>query len=60
GMCLCFMDVVHEQYGENQWNVRCVEEDSHMRYLVGLDEKCNTTVVDAVKNFLVNGCNKRH
>ncbi|KAF2369166.1 hypothetical protein FHG87_000087 [Trinorchestia longiramus] len=22
------MDVVHEQYGENKWNARCVEEDS--------------------------------
>ncbi|KAF2364164.1 hypothetical protein FHG87_005086 [Trinorchestia longiramus] len=34
-----FMDVVREQYEENQWNARCVEEDSGMRYLVGLDEE---------------------
>ncbi|KAF2357806.1 hypothetical protein FHG87_011432 [Trinorchestia longiramus] len=35
------MNVVHEQYGgksvENK-ETRCVEEDSGMRYLVGLDE----------------------
>ncbi|KAF2344786.1 hypothetical protein FHG87_024458 [Trinorchestia longiramus] len=43
------MDVVHEQCGENKWNARCVEEDSGMRYLVGLDEECNMTVV--------TGCN---
>ncbi|KAF2351223.1 hypothetical protein FHG87_018022 [Trinorchestia longiramus] len=53
-----FMDVVHEQYGENQWNARCVEEDSDMRYLVGLDEECNMTVVDAMKNFSVHAWNK--
>ncbi|KAF2347846.1 putative RNA methyltransferase [Trinorchestia longiramus] len=47
------MDVVHEQYGENQWNARCVEEDSGMRYLVGLDEECNITVVDEMKYFLI-------
>ncbi|KAF2347204.1 hypothetical protein FHG87_022039 [Trinorchestia longiramus] len=29
-----FMDVVYEQYGENQWNARCVEQDSGVRYLV--------------------------
>ncbi|KAF2358365.1 hypothetical protein FHG87_010875 [Trinorchestia longiramus] len=54
------MDAVHEQYGENQWNARCVEEDSGMRYLVGLDEECNQTVVDAMKNFLVHTWNTRH
>ncbi|KAF2357490.1 hypothetical protein FHG87_011752 [Trinorchestia longiramus] len=35
------IDVVHEQCGESKWNARCVEEDSGMRYLVGLDEECN-------------------
>ncbi|KAF2362306.1 hypothetical protein FHG87_006937 [Trinorchestia longiramus] len=53
------MDVVHEQCGENKWNARCVEEDSGMRYLVGLDEECNMTVVDAMKDFLVHAWNKR-
>ncbi|KAF2367179.1 hypothetical protein FHG87_002064 [Trinorchestia longiramus] len=53
------MDVVHEQCGENKWNARCVEEDSGMRYLVGLDEECNMTVVDAMKDFLVYAWNKR-
>ncbi|KAF2348824.1 hypothetical protein FHG87_020419, partial [Trinorchestia longiramus] len=52
------MDVVHEQYRENQWNAGCVEEDSGMRYLVGLNEKCSMTVVDAMKNFLVHAWNK--
>ncbi|KAF2346027.1 hypothetical protein FHG87_023218 [Trinorchestia longiramus] len=46
------------EVGENQWNARCVEEDSGMRYLVGLDEECNITVVDAMKNFLVHAWNK--
>ncbi|KAF2357351.1 hypothetical protein FHG87_011900 [Trinorchestia longiramus] len=40
------------KYEENKWNARCVEEDSGMRYLVGLDEECNMTVVDALKKFL--------
>ncbi|KAF2343376.1 hypothetical protein FHG87_025868 [Trinorchestia longiramus] len=53
------MDVVHEQCGENKWNARCVEEDSGMRYLVGLDEECNITVVDAMKDFLGHAWNKR-
>ncbi|KAF2355316.1 hypothetical protein FHG87_013928 [Trinorchestia longiramus] len=53
------MDVVHEQCGENKWNAKCVEEDSDMRYLVGLDEECNMTVVDAMKDFLVHAWNKR-
>ncbi|KAF2358938.1 hypothetical protein FHG87_010303 [Trinorchestia longiramus] len=53
------MDVVHEQCGENNWNARCVEEDSGMRYLVGLDEECNMTVVDAMKDFLLHAWNKR-
>ncbi|KAF2366521.1 hypothetical protein FHG87_002719 [Trinorchestia longiramus] len=53
------MDVVHEQCAENEWNARCVEEDSGMRYLVGLDEECNMTVVDAMKDFLVYAWNKR-
>ncbi|KAF2359800.1 hypothetical protein FHG87_009441 [Trinorchestia longiramus] len=35
--------------GENQWNARCVKEDSGMRYLVGLDEECNMTIVDVMK-----------
>ncbi|KAF2351803.1 hypothetical protein FHG87_017442 [Trinorchestia longiramus] len=48
------MDVVHYQYGENQWNIRCVEGYSGMRYLVGLDEECNMTVVDDTKCFLVH------
>ncbi|KAF2343353.1 hypothetical protein FHG87_025891, partial [Trinorchestia longiramus] len=48
----------HEQFGENKWNARCVEEDSGMRYLVGLDE-CNMTVVDAMKDFLVYAWNKQ-
>ncbi|KAF2356053.1 hypothetical protein FHG87_013189 [Trinorchestia longiramus] len=55
-----FMDVVREPYGETQWNARCVEEDSGMSYLVGLDEECNLTVVDATKNFLVHSWNKTH
>ncbi|KAF2346974.1 hypothetical protein FHG87_022271 [Trinorchestia longiramus] len=38
---------------------RCVEEDSGMRYLVGLDEECNMTVVNAMKDFLVYAWNKR-
>ncbi|KAF2352684.1 hypothetical protein FHG87_016562 [Trinorchestia longiramus] len=53
------MDVIHEQCGENKWNARCAEEDSGMRYLVGLDEECNTTVVDAMNDFLVHVWNKR-
>ncbi|KAF2348285.1 hypothetical protein FHG87_020960 [Trinorchestia longiramus] len=52
------MDVVHEQCGENKWNARCVEEDPGMRYLVGLDEECNMTVVDAMKDFLMHAWNK--
>ncbi|KAF2348670.1 hypothetical protein FHG87_020575 [Trinorchestia longiramus] len=44
---------------KNKWNARCVEEDSGMRYLVGLDEECNMTVVDAMKDFLVHAWNKR-
>ncbi|KAF2354749.1 hypothetical protein FHG87_014495 [Trinorchestia longiramus] len=40
-------------------NARCVEEDSGMRYLVGIDEECNMTVVDAMKDFLVYAWNKR-
>ncbi|KAF2353969.1 hypothetical protein FHG87_015275 [Trinorchestia longiramus] len=55
-----FMYVIHEQYGENQCNPRCVEEDSGMRCLVELDEECNMTVVDAMKNFLTHAWNKRH
>ncbi|KAF2358651.1 hypothetical protein FHG87_010596 [Trinorchestia longiramus] len=51
--------VIHEQCGENKWNARCAEEDSGMRYLVGLDEECNMTVVDAMKDFLVHAWNKR-
>ncbi|KAF2351163.1 hypothetical protein FHG87_018081 [Trinorchestia longiramus] len=39
--------------------MKCVEEDSGMRYLVGLDEECNMTVVDAMKDFLVYAWNKR-
>ncbi|KAF2344791.1 hypothetical protein FHG87_024453 [Trinorchestia longiramus] len=54
------MDAVHEQCGENKWNARCVEEDSGMRYLVGVDEECNTAVVDAMKDFLVHAWNKQH
>ncbi|KAF2357635.1 hypothetical protein FHG87_011604 [Trinorchestia longiramus] len=54
------VNVAHEQNGENQWNARCVEEDSGMRCLVGLDEKCNMTVADAIKNFLVHAWNKRY
>ncbi|KAF2349929.1 hypothetical protein FHG87_019313 [Trinorchestia longiramus] len=50
---------LHEQCGENKWNARCVEEDSGMRYLVGLDEECNMTVVNAMKDFLVYAWNKR-
>ncbi|KAF2344659.1 hypothetical protein FHG87_024587 [Trinorchestia longiramus] len=56
----CFELEICEQYGKNRWNARCVEEDSSMRYLVGVDEECNTTVVEAVKNFLVHAWNKRH
>ncbi|KAF2353330.1 hypothetical protein FHG87_015913, partial [Trinorchestia longiramus] len=55
-----FMDGVREQYGENQWNARCFEKDSSMRYLVELDEECNVTVEDAVKNLLVHAWNNRH
>ncbi|KAF2357082.1 hypothetical protein FHG87_012160 [Trinorchestia longiramus] len=43
------MNVVHEQCGGNKWNVRCVEEDSGMKYIVRLDEECNMTC----------GCNER-
>ncbi|KAF2354415.1 hypothetical protein FHG87_014830 [Trinorchestia longiramus] len=53
------MDVVHEQCGENKWNARHVEEDSGIRYLAGLYEECNMTVVDAMKDFLVYALNKR-
>ncbi|KAF2360403.1 AMP-dependent synthetase/ligase [Trinorchestia longiramus] len=35
------------------------QEDSGMSYLVGLDEECNMTVVDAMKDFLVCAWNKR-
>ncbi|KAF2366049.1 hypothetical protein FHG87_003189 [Trinorchestia longiramus] len=52
------MDVVHEQYEEKR-NARCVEEESGMRYLVGLDEECNRTVVDAMKDFLAHAWNKQ-
>ncbi|KAF2354895.1 hypothetical protein FHG87_014349 [Trinorchestia longiramus] len=45
--------------GENKWHARCVEEDSGMRYLVGLDDGCNMNVVDAMKDFLVHALNKR-
>ncbi|KAF2362634.1 hypothetical protein FHG87_006610 [Trinorchestia longiramus] len=48
------MDVVHEQYGENKGNARCVEGDSGMRYLVRLHEECNMTVVVEMKYFLVH------
>ncbi|KAF2344406.1 hypothetical protein FHG87_024838 [Trinorchestia longiramus] len=44
---------------EHMENKRCVEEDSGMRYLVGLDEECNMTVVNAMKYFLVHAWNKR-
>ncbi|KAF2345820.1 Neurotransmitter-gated ion-channel transmembrane domain, partial [Trinorchestia longiramus] len=44
--------------GSKIWNARCVEEDSGMRYLVGLDEECNMTVVNAKKDFLVHAWNK--
>ncbi|KAF2355842.1 hypothetical protein FHG87_013400 [Trinorchestia longiramus] len=37
----------------------CVEEDSGVRYLVMLNEKCNLTIVDAM-NLLVHAWNKRH
>ncbi|KAF2346954.1 hypothetical protein FHG87_022292 [Trinorchestia longiramus] len=53
------MHVVHEQYGENRWNARCVEDDSGMIYPVGLDEECNMTVVAAMKDFLVHAWNKQ-
>ncbi|KAF2352250.1 hypothetical protein FHG87_016991 [Trinorchestia longiramus] len=49
-----FMDVIHEQYEENQWKARCIEVDSGMRYLVRLVEECNMTVVDTMKDFLVH------
>ncbi|KAF2357120.1 hypothetical protein FHG87_012123 [Trinorchestia longiramus] len=52
--------MVRGQYGENQWNARSMEEDSSMRYLIGLDEECNMTDVDVVKNFLVHAWSKRH
>ncbi|KAF2352846.1 hypothetical protein FHG87_016401 [Trinorchestia longiramus] len=45
---------------ENEWHARCVEEDLGFRYLVGLDEEFNMTVVDAVKNVLVHAWTKRH
>ncbi|KAF2344789.1 hypothetical protein FHG87_024455 [Trinorchestia longiramus] len=44
---------------KNKWNARCVEEDSGMRYLVGLDEECNMTFVDAMKDFLVHAWNRQ-
>ncbi|KAF2362583.1 hypothetical protein FHG87_006656 [Trinorchestia longiramus] len=53
------MDVVHEQYGENQWNARCVEGDSGMRCLERLDEECSVAVADEMKCFLVRAWNKR-
>ncbi|KAF2347117.1 hypothetical protein FHG87_022128 [Trinorchestia longiramus] len=43
---------------ERTSGMRCVEEDSVMRYLVGLNEECNMTVVDVMKNFLVHTWNK--
>ncbi|KAF2363647.1 hypothetical protein FHG87_005599 [Trinorchestia longiramus] len=32
---------------------------SGMRYLVGLNDECNITVVNAMKDFLVHARNKR-
>ncbi|KAF2359007.1 hypothetical protein FHG87_010238 [Trinorchestia longiramus] len=55
-----FMDVIREQYDENQWNASCVAKDSGTKYLVGPDEKCNITIMDAMKNFLLNAWNRRH
>ncbi|KAF2365968.1 hypothetical protein FHG87_003276 [Trinorchestia longiramus] len=49
------IDVVHEQYGENMWNTRCVQGDSGMGNHVGLDEECNMTVVDEMK-YHVSWC----
>ncbi|KAF2347435.1 hypothetical protein FHG87_021809, partial [Trinorchestia longiramus] len=48
------------------WSVSNVEKTSGMqgvlkrtcRYLVGLDEECNMTVVDAMKDFFVHAWNK--
>ncbi|KAF2361480.1 Ribonuclease H domain [Trinorchestia longiramus] len=53
------MGVACKQYGENEWNTECVEENSSMSYLVGLNEKSNMIVVDAMKNFLVQAQDKR-
>ncbi|KAF2345856.1 hypothetical protein FHG87_023388 [Trinorchestia longiramus] len=47
------------KFPKHNQTLQCVEEDSGMRYLVGLDEECNMTVVDAVKDFLVHAWNKR-
>ncbi|KAF2352057.1 hypothetical protein FHG87_017187 [Trinorchestia longiramus] len=55
-----FMNVVRKQYGENQWNARCVEENLGMIYVAGLDEKYSMTVMDAMKDFLGHAWNKRH
>ncbi|KAF2353420.1 hypothetical protein FHG87_015825 [Trinorchestia longiramus] len=46
------------QYGENQWNTRCIKMDSGKSYPVGSDEECNMIVVDAMKNFLVHALNQ--
>ncbi|KAF2348056.1 hypothetical protein FHG87_021188 [Trinorchestia longiramus] len=35
-------------YGENQWNARCFEGDSGMRYLVGREKECSMTVMDEI------------
>ncbi|KAF2352559.1 hypothetical protein FHG87_016685 [Trinorchestia longiramus] len=57
--CMLSEDGCARAKGEKVWNARCVEEDSGMRYLVGLDEECNMTFVDAMKDFLVYAWNKR-
>ncbi|KAF2361629.1 RNA recognition motif domain [Trinorchestia longiramus] len=49
-----FIGVICEQYGENQWNSSCVQEDFVMIFLVVLDEECNMIFVDAMKYFLVH------
>ncbi|KAF2343552.1 hypothetical protein FHG87_025692, partial [Trinorchestia longiramus] len=49
-----FIGMVREQYGENQWNARCTEEDFSTSYLVGLYEEGNLTVVNAIDSFLVD------
>ncbi|KAF2346882.1 hypothetical protein FHG87_022362 [Trinorchestia longiramus] len=52
------LEMLQNWYGEIKLKARCVEEDSGMRYLVGLDKECNMTVVDAMKDFLVHAWNK--